>query len=78
LQVGAFASRDEAQAAWKTFKSRHSAVVRGLSEDIQAADVPGKGTWYRLRIGPFADKAEASALCTRLKADNAGCFVTAP
>ena len=31
------------------------------------ADIPGKGIWYRVRIGSFQDKAEAQGTLERLK-----------
>jgi cell division protein FtsN len=34
--------------------------------------------WYRLRIGPIADKAAAAKLCTQLKSQGLpDCLVTA-
>ena len=34
------------------------------------AEVPGKGTWYRVRIGSFKRKADAKETLERLKKDN--------
>ena len=34
---------------------------------VQKADLGAKGTWYRLRIGPIADKTAANKLCGQLK-----------
>jgi cell division protein FtsN len=72
LQIGAFKSQAEADAAWKTYKSRHAALLSGYGPDVQKADLGEKGTWYRLRIAGFADRDVASALCDRLKADGGG------
>lgn len=33
------------------------------------ADIPGKGTWYRVRIGSFQNKADAQSTLDRLKKD---------
>jgi cell division protein FtsN len=30
------------------------------------SDVAGKGTWYRVRVGPYTSKAEASEALDRL------------
>ncbi|MBU6442653.1 MAG: SPOR domain-containing protein [Alphaproteobacteria bacterium] len=73
LQIGAYKSEADAKAAWTTYQHRHP-LTRGLASDIQKADLGAKGTWYRLRIGSFADKAAAGAFCDKLKADNGGCF----
>jgi cell division protein FtsN len=72
LQIGAFKSQAEADAAWKTYKTRHAALLSGYGPDVQKADLGEKGTWYRLRIAGFADRDVASALCDRLKADGGG------
>lgn len=74
LQIGAYKSREEADAAWKSFKSKHP-VAGGYSEDVRKADLGDKGIWYRLRIGSFADKAAASSFCDKLKADGGSCLI---
>lgn len=37
-----------------------------------AATVAGRGTWYRVRIGSFKDRSEASRMLERLKGENIG------
>ncbi len=69
LQIGAYKSQADADAAWKTYKAKHAALLSGYGPDVQKADLGDKGTWYRLRIAGFADKDVATSLCDRLKAD---------
>ncbi len=78
LQIGSYESPEIASGAWATFKTRHAAIVGGLSQDVQKADLGAKGTWYRLRFGPFADKAAANAACEKLKAEGGTCLVASP
>jgi len=78
LQIGAYESPDIASGAWNAFRARFAAVAGGLSQDVQKADLGAKGTWYRLRVGPFADKAAAAAACEKLRAQGGTCFVAAP
>jgi cell division protein FtsN len=78
LQVGAYESEQIANGAWNTFRSRYGAVAEGLSPDIQKADLGAKGIWYRLRVGPFADRAAAASACEKLKAAGGNCLVAAP
>lgn len=73
LQIGAYKSEAAAKAAWSTYQHRHP-ITSGMASDVQKADLGAKGTWYRLRIGSFADKAAAGAFCDKLKADRGGCF----
>lgn len=75
LQIGAYKSQADADAAWRTYKARHAALLSGYGPDVQRADLGEKGTWYRLRIAGFPDRDVASALCERLKADGGSCFL---
>jgi cell division protein FtsN len=75
LQIGAYKSQAEADAAWNTYKAKHAALLAGYSPNVAQADLGDKGTWYRLRIAGFSSKDVASALCDRLKADGGGCFL---
>ncbi|HVW75398.1 MAG TPA: SPOR domain-containing protein [Rhizomicrobium sp.] len=74
LQIGAYKSQADADAAWKAYKAKHAALLAGYSDEVQQADLGEKGTWYRLRINGFADKAMATSLCDRLKADGGACI----
>jgi cell division protein FtsN len=75
LQIGAYKSQGEADESWNAFRQKHVALVSGFSSDVRKVDLPGKGTWYRLRLGSFGDKDAANALCERLKADGGNCFL---
>jgi cell division protein FtsN len=78
LQIGAYETPEIANGAWASFKARFANVAGTLAQDIQKADLGAKGTWYRLRVGPFADKASAAAACEKLRAQGGTCFVAAP
>ncbi len=75
LQIGAFKSQAEADAAWRAYRGKHAALLTGYSPDVRQVELGEKGTWYRLRIAGFNDREVASALCDRLKADGGGCFL---
>jgi len=78
LQLGAFDSQELAARAWVAFRARYPSVSRRLSPAVQRADLGAKGIMYRLRAGPFADRAAATNACVQLKAAGANCFVAAP
>jgi hypothetical protein len=42
---------------------------------IQRADLGSEGVFYRLRVGAFADRSEASAFCDAVKEAGANCIV---
>ena len=53
LQVGAYINRQDAE------NQRARFAVLGYEAQIQSADVPDKGTVYRVRVGPYRDPDEA-------------------
>jgi cell division septation protein DedD len=75
LQIGAYKSEAEAADSWHAYQAKHAALLSGYASDVKRVDLAGKGVWYRLRIGGFADKDVASALCDSLKADGGVCFL---
>jgi cell division protein FtsN len=75
LQIGSYKSQSEASAAFASLKARNATLLNGYSANIKQVDLGPKGTWYRLRVGAFADKDGASALCQRL---GGSCFPARP
>lgn len=74
LQIGAYKSQEEADAAWHAFSAKHP-IVGDYQSEVKKVDLGDKGVWYRLRLGTFADKSAASAFCDKLKADGGNCFL---
>jgi len=74
LQIGSYKSEAEARQSWNSFRSRHDAAA-GYQADVKAVDLGARGTWYRLRMGPFADRKAALSVCAKLKADGASCLL---
>jgi cell division protein FtsN len=75
LQIGSYKSDTEARQSWSAFKARH-AIAAGFSADVREVDLGARGTWYRLRIGSFADTRAAIVFCEKLKAQGASCIVS--
>jgi cell division protein FtsN len=78
LQLGSYPSEALANNAWTTFKEKHAAILGALSSDVQMANIPDRGTWYRLRAGPYTDRASAVAACEALRAEGGTCLVAQP
>ena len=55
LQASSFRSEAEAQAFANALRQR------GHRAHVERAEIPNRGTWYRVRIGPFRSRAEARA-----------------
>ncbi len=75
IQVASQPSAELAQKNYANLSSRYGNIIGGRGVDIKKADIPGKGTYYRVRI-PGGTKAEAAALCERLKSAGGSCFPT--
>ena len=50
----------------------------GFQAYLTAADVPDKGTWYRIRVGGYADRSNAEADCERLKKERFSPMIITP
>ncbi len=77
LQLSPTRSEAEASALWKTV-TKQNAQLAGLQPRIEKTDMGNLGTFYRLQIGPFPDKAESLKLCNALKRSGVDCFLVNP
>lgn len=75
VQIAAFRSQDAAEAAWKTTSAKAPDIYRGAQKRIQRADLGAKGVFYRLRVGGFAERSEATAFCSAIKDTGDNCIV---
>jgi cell division protein FtsN len=64
LQAGSFKDYQAADSR------RASLALIGLESDIQNANIPNRGLWYRVRIGPFASLSVMRVTRKRLKNNN--------
>jgi tetratricopeptide (TPR) repeat protein len=71
VQLGAWRSAAEAYAAWDNAKLRAGGILDGASPQVVAADIPGKGHYFRLRI---RTRENGAKLCARLAAKAMDCF----
>ena len=77
VQVGAFRSNDEAMAQWARLQTKLGDFVSGKSPDVEVADLGDRGTYHRLRIGPFANSDAAKTYCAGLKERGQDCLIKA-
>ncbi len=73
VQLGAWRSAAEASAAWDKARLRADGALDGLSPHILAAQIPGKGRYFRLRVRPETGKSGAE-MCADLAAKALACF----
>lgn len=69
IQVAA--TKDEAAADQLVAKLR----IKGYAAYWIKADVPASGTWYRVRVGPYAQREAAEPVLQRLKSEKLSGFI---
>ncbi len=73
VQLAAPRSEEDAQRAISRLKSKYSAELGGADLAVRKAEVKGE-TIYRVRTGDLS-KADAAALCAKVKASGGDCFI---
>lgn len=66
VQIGASQREEEAKKLVKSLLSK------GYPAFIKVAEIPGRGTWYRIRVGTFKTREEAELYRDNLKNGNPG------
>lgn len=62
IQVGSFRLAEQAE------RLRNRLTREGYTAWVQPSQVSGQGTWYRVRVGHFAERSEANEVAERLAA----------
>jgi cell division septation protein DedD len=73
VQLAAPRSEADAKGAIAKLKSKYSAALGDSTLSIHQADVKGE-TIYRVRVSGLS-RADASSLCSKLKAGGGDCFI---
>lgn len=58
VQAGSFQNKDDAE------KLKAKLAFTGLEANIQTTDIPGKGVWHRVRLGPYAESEAGKTIAT--------------
>ena len=74
VQLSAQTSQEGAEATFADMQRRYPSILGDLEPNIQRADLD-KGTYYRVRVGPWAERSQAIEVCEALKAAGADCYV---
>lgn len=75
LQLASVRSREEADRLAQTVMAQHASQLGGAATEIDEAVIGNMGTFYRVRVGPYADANEPRKLCTTLKPQGYDCQV---
>lgn len=74
VQVSSQRTEDAARATYKDLQTRYPSILGKYDVDLQQADVPSRGTFYRVRVGPFSS-ADAQRLCDDLRSAGGDCVL---
>ncbi|PLW77585.1 SPOR domain-containing protein [Cohaesibacter celericrescens] len=75
VQVTSQRSVEQARASFNSIQAQLPSVLGGYQPDIKQADLGARGTYYRVRVGSFADRAGATSFCSQIKAAGGDCLV---
>lgn len=76
VQVTSQRSEADARAAYANLQKKFPQVLGPYKATIATATVADRGTYYRVRVGPFANGADASKVCGNLRAAGGDCVVS--
>ena len=75
VQLASIQDQSRTSESWDKLTTQYSSL-KSVSYRTQAAEIEGKGTFYRIQAGPFS-KSAAEQLCQDIKAKSGSCLVTA-
>lgn len=75
LQVAAVRTRQEAEKLAATLTGYQAVQTGAVQPEIDEAVIGSMGTFYRVRLGPYADAKEPGQLCKTLKPQGFDCMV---
>ncbi len=75
IQIASLPSEADAQKSYRSLSAKFGNVLGGKPWEIRQADIPGKGTFYRVRI-VAGSKDDAVALCEQYRAAGGSCLVS--
>lgn len=74
LHLASYRSRQAADRGWAQLRRAHQNLIGDMEPEISRVDLgPGKGVYYRLKVGPLPSQAEVRSMCSRLKARRQYC-----
>ena len=76
VQLANSSSRSEAEAQWAKAKRSNSSLASAPSR-VETINMGSLGTFYTVKIGPFANKNEGSKVCNSIKRVGTDCTVVA-
>jgi hypothetical protein len=74
IQLASVRTEQEAKAVAAKVKREHAAALASREPEIDRAVVGNMGSFYRVRVGPFATQQESQAMCAQFKGSGLDCL----
>lgn len=74
VQIASNPTQELANSSLNNVKKRYGSIIGSLPIKIEAANIPDKGTYYRVRI-QAGSREKALSLCDELKTAGGSCFI---
>ena len=75
VQLASVRSDGGARKEWARMQRAHPDLLGDLELSVQSADLGERGIFFRIRTGPFPNRATAQDMCWQIKAAKLGCLV---
>lgn len=75
VQLTSQKSEADARAAFTNLQRKYPQILGSYQPRITSADLGDRGTYYRVKVGPFGSRDEASTFCSSLKSAGGDCVV---
>ena len=67
VHLASYKSAKQAERGWAQIRRAHRSVLGKLKHSVSRISLGRKGTYYRLKAGPFKDASAAKSACRQLK-----------
>ena len=78
VQIASLRSEENVKNLWKKIKKKYPKLFQNLNIFIVRAEIKGKGTYFRLQLGPLKSSKPARELCQKIRTIKTGCFIVKP
>ena len=77
VQLANSRSQADAKALWKQVQAKNGQLA-SVQPQIQKVEIGSFGTFYSLRVGPYASRSQSTKVCNALKRSGTDCSVVSP
>lgn len=75
-QIATVRSPEEAEAIARRMRTERGALLGKLQTDVSPVVLGSMGTFYVVRVGPFADERASERFCGKLQQEGVDCFAS--